>query len=315
MDSRIRTAATEGDYHEERIIREMEAIGWNFASYQEAVEIEVIPGVWVRGHSDGLAKYQPEYDEMVNSDLAPFPFYGDTHYLIEIKSKSKDQYKKWMASHFHGNRPHRFQLIAYHEAKRRKLGLDFLPIFYVVKDRNLGTLDVQTLDKPPGLWGEVAARVVQIERLAKDVQLPDCDRSDWFICEYKHLCNYGQSGEELFPGDAANDRFTVEQMQELAMLGEKHVVLSERIREGEAAQKDRAMVNERIVEMLGRQKKGNKVEVAGMEIAIRGRTKKITDYDRMYADMREAGLNPDSYVRDALDDEEARWAQVKILED
>ena len=173
----LRTSADEGNLHEAAVIEKLIADGYELVVAQDEVDIPVIPGVVIRGHTDGILR-------------KPGAFNGDKG-LLEVKSMSKDQFKKWQGGRFRTFTMYAWQASVYMRAYH---GFDCL---YVVKDRNNGTLDITLIpaSSPPVPWADIKKKVVTAERWRRKGELPPCDVKNTWGCPFFYLHDEEESGE------------------------------------------------------------------------------------------------------------------------
>ncbi len=198
----LATAAEEGKWHEERIVKELEAgsidvpgygkIPWAITSRQREFEIEC-PSFILRGHIDGRA-------DPSNSPL------GVDVKLLEIKSMSQFEFDRWMKEGFRGFPEYADQITSYMEVEGSNETL------YIVKNRSSGYKNVGVLTKQPGSISAIISKLTAIEDYlarwvdpgARDGTYPaefnpnsiECRR-----CEFKYLC--APEPKELTPIEEA----------------------------------------------------------------------------------------------------------------
>jgi len=180
----LNTAAAEGNLHEGAIVDWLIDEGWRIETRQQEVEVQVIPGVFIRGHTDGMGK----------------PPRKQKNRLIEIKTMSSDRFKRWKASgsdvraRLVTDEWYRYgvQISAYMHA------LDYPVTMYVVKDRNSGAMDIQEMTLPPVEWREIKKRIIKAEMWRKKGELPPCEAASGtrFFCPFPYLHNGEEFGAE-----------------------------------------------------------------------------------------------------------------------
>ena len=163
---------SEGELHEIDVVERMlPARGWTVTDRQKEIELVVreagpgFPKIVVRCHLDGVAQRE-----------------GDVRRVLEVKSMSKAAYKRWSAKKFDEYPGYAWQVSACAHAM-------WMPILYVVKCRDDGSLDVWEMDTIPIKRDVVLGRVLWVEKWVKHGDdLPPCEawQSQW-ICNYPQL--------------------------------------------------------------------------------------------------------------------------------
>lgn len=195
-------SAEEGNLHEEAVRERLRSEGWTIHSTQEEVEIPVIPGVIIRGHTDGVIS---KFGETV-SDRA----------LLEVKSMSTKQFDKWMRKKWGEFEKYAWQITAY------MAGYPGLDCYYVVKRREDGLMDrtVIPASQPPADWKAIKKKVVTAERWRRKKELPPCDVKNQWGCPFFYLHEEDNFEEIEIPDDEA--RAVLEQLvAEFVSLKEK----------------------------------------------------------------------------------------------
>lgn len=175
-------SAAEGNLHEQAVIDKLVGEGWKVIHAQETVEIPVIPGVIVRGHTDGVLQS---------------PHHPNPQVLLEVKSMSTKQFDKWMKRRFDAFPKYAFQISAY---MRAHPDLDAL---YVVKRREDGLLDRSALSHslPPVQWSVIRKKITTAERWRRKGELPPCDVKDQWGCPFFYLHEEADLEEVVIPDD------------------------------------------------------------------------------------------------------------------
>lgn len=153
----LTTIFAEGNLHEEAVVRSLVDGGNKVWNQQLEVNLPITSSVVVQGHIDGL----------VNDDNADW--------LLEIKSMSSDRFKEYKRLGWATPgliQKYKWQVSAYMIATS-------LPLMFVVKDRNAGTILSDKVMTPFYSEVEIRARVLGIEALSR-VGLPaECDVRIW----------------------------------------------------------------------------------------------------------------------------------------
>lgn len=187
-DLLIRTAK-EGHLHEAAIINDLRADGANVSEQQgECVRDFLIDGINVRitGHYEGL----------VDDDL------------LEIKSMSADQFKKWVSSVKLG-----VPTFKYHYSYAWQISFymacfpDTMNVRYVVKNRNDGEVHESRLTTPPFSVLDIQRRLETIvSHLHAGVESAPCDKeANAFFCSYYGILNCGNDPFSLSDVELVED--------------------------------------------------------------------------------------------------------------
>lgn len=149
---RFRKAFDDGNRGEAVIIAMLEAEGWTITRQQEEINWEILPGVIIRGHIDGVANR------------------GSERRIFDAKTTSE---RYGIADHLQVK--YDWQLSLYGHA----LGLDKAMLGVGIKDPATGDVmrtDTHTMDTLPYSVAQIKARVAKIENLAKRcLEAPDRD--------------------------------------------------------------------------------------------------------------------------------------------
>lgn len=159
-------AAREGRRHEEWMVEDLAAEGYEVRDRQREVRIN-LAALSIVGHIDGLV--------CVGSDLL----------LLEVKSMSRFRFEAFARKGFDDFPDYAAQVAVYHRAER-------LPVLYVVKCRDTGRTVRRVLEEPPVPFAYVSRRLIEVEIHARRGLLPEpeCRPGDYlrFTCPYRHMC-------------------------------------------------------------------------------------------------------------------------------
>ena len=165
----LETAAKEGKWHEERLVKELEAEGANIFDRQLEVRME-LPNFVILGHIDG---------KVLATDDTP-------NLLLEIKSMSQFEFDRWMKGRFSAFPAYAAQISFYMEAT----GL--YNCLYIVKNRSTGYIDRQTLNEKPMLISALKDRITEAVDSALCLRLALADFDPQSIecrrCEFSEHC-------------------------------------------------------------------------------------------------------------------------------
>lgn len=162
-------AAAEGRLHEEAVKAELRADDIAVYAEQEEYAYDLGDGCVLLGHIDGI----------IND-------HGNEQ-LLEVKSMSQSEFDRWM-------RDGRFRAFAhYADQLTMYLWLSGLAqASYVVKNRNNGYMDRQTIDGPPSNFEDILAKLEHVEAMAQSGLVPDAEFDPYAVeckrCEYRAYC-------------------------------------------------------------------------------------------------------------------------------
>lgn len=237
-------SANEGNIHEPAIVESMKAQGWTFVTTQETVTVKVMPGVIIRGHTDGRA-IAPSGFEYEGGPWSPAGDYSGVEHGSEIKTMSTKQYAKWISGYFKNFPHYAAQVTAYMEATG-------LPFMYWVKRREDGMMSVLRLETPPMEFGVIKKKILVAERYRRrneskrGTEWPACDVPT-YGCPFFYLHDEEQVGLE--PEELNEDEAAI--VNELAA---EFVRLKDIEVAGKEAETARKEVQKQIVNMIGKRK-------------------------------------------------------------
>lgn len=186
IPSWLEQTAEEGKWHEERLINELSqgqveipAIG------KEPVQIierqreydynDAKYALQITGHSDAVARLiNPHY-------LLPDKF------VVEIKSKSRYEYSRWMRDKFSGFMNEFTQISCYSEMEGN------CPVLFIVKNRDTGAKSVNII-KPEMLipFNDILSNHIEITEYLAENELfpkePDFNTEECRRCQYMNQC-------------------------------------------------------------------------------------------------------------------------------
>lgn len=169
----LEMAAREGEWHEDRIKRELRAERYYVHEEQQEVSLD-FPSFRLIGHIDGKVAYE--------DGLKP----GQEWKLLEIKSMSQFEFNRWVKGGFKEFYPYAAQVSLYMEAT----GLD--KCLYIVRNRNTGYTDRRVLIQPPLALCEIIDRLTEAVNRALGLQLAeghyDPESLECRRCGFKDLC-------------------------------------------------------------------------------------------------------------------------------
>lgn len=195
-------AAEAGNRYEPIVKAQLRSQGYRISGEQGESEIEVKPGVIIRGHLDG------------SHCLAP----GDpTDRMLEVKSMSQRVWDKWLSWGFKGFPEYAAQLSVYMHAEALRRGVPTVEATYAVINRATDELEVRTVAEPPVPIQKLIERVALAELFATMHQLPSCDSASQYACPYSYICDkYEVLFEEIEDGSEAMLRRLAEEHAEVA---------------------------------------------------------------------------------------------------
>jgi len=175
------TAAHEGKLHESDILDRLRAEGYTISTPQKMLEIEVIPGVIIRGHIDGWCTG--------GNGLASA--------VVECKSMSKDRFDDWCRNEWANFNPYAWQLTAYMK------GTGANDALYAVKNRNTGDIHYKVIHGLPIPWREVVKKAIAVNRAYLANTLPPCDpeigSQERYFCPFVYLHEEDEVETETTP--------------------------------------------------------------------------------------------------------------------
>lgn len=287
----LMNAAKEGNLHEGAIVEELKRdYGWRVYGGQDVVEVKVIPRVFVRGHIDGLCIPKGMRNER----------------LLEIKTMSRDRFKKWKAlgdnvrerllsDDFY---KYGWQISAYMYAH------DGMPAMYVVKNRDSGELMIEEIKLPPVSWKQIRTKIIQAEMWRKRGELPDCEGSsgEKFFCPYPYLHNDVTFGDEPEDEDAPVDDVT---LTLIAGMAERYADLAGQVKLLKPLDSERKDVGVRLIEAMGGKDGTKKVVAGGYSVTRSGGA--TVDRKATNAAVAEAlGIELEAYEQTIADNEKKR---------
>jgi len=145
----LETAANEGKLHENWIVNQLEAEGYNIGGRQAEMILEY-PQFKLVGHIDGVA------------------IKDNRQYLLEIKTMSHFEFQRWMKETFLGFNAYADQVSLYWQALKQQMTL--AGALYVVKNRSSGYVDQFIMPQAPSDFELVISKLMAIEAsIANDV--------------------------------------------------------------------------------------------------------------------------------------------------
>lgn len=222
VDDLLERSAEEGNLHEEAVVRKLEEEGWEIEGQQDEINIQIIPGVFLRGHREGLKTKA-----------------GVTE-LFEVKSMSTKQFTKWQNQGFDGFTNYAYQISGYME---HHPGLD---CEYIVKRREDGYITRMTIpaDSPPIPFSVIRKKILIAEKWRRKEQLPPCDIANQWGCPVWYLHDEDDD-EDVEP-------LTEEEQEILGELVAEYLELKAVEDKGKEAEKARKKISPEILNMLGK---------------------------------------------------------------
>lgn len=265
-------AADSGNRLEPVILGLLGELGYRIVegSSQDEIMLKVIPRVYLRGHLDGRG----------------FVARGRKQHVVEIKTMSSARFKKWKALGG-GDNGARYALM---DSEFKKYGWQvacqmvgaavgkdgkidrtpaYLPAIYAVLDRDTwdkavrngeeynltSILDVSIIDSLPVDWTTIKRKVMEAERWRnKYPSFPRCEGEggERSFCSYSYMHDEDEDEGAFGAEDAEVDWPAVSVRDEqLAGMAAVHHQLTARMRDGEAAESERKLLNPKILHVLG----------------------------------------------------------------
>ena len=150
----LETAANEGKLHEDWIVSQLEADGYNIGGRQAEMILEY-PQFKLVGHIDGVA------------------IKDNRQYLLEIKTMSHFEFQRWMKETFLGFNTYADQVSLYWQALKQQMSL--AGALYVVKNRSSGYTDQFIMPQPPSDFELVISKLIAVEASVANGVLYEAD--------------------------------------------------------------------------------------------------------------------------------------------
>ncbi len=249
----LMNAAKEGNLHEGAIVEELKRdYGWRIYGGQDIVEDKIIPRVFIRGHIDGICLPKGMRNER----------------LLEIKTMSKDRFKKWKAIGDNARErlltdefmKYGWQISAYMHA------YDNIPAMYVVKNRDSGELDIDEIKLPPVPFKEIRKKIIEAEMWRKKGELPPCHGTsgERFFCPFPYLHEDQLFGDEPDDEGAPVDNAT---LTLIAGMAENYADLAGQVKLMKPLDEERKGIGKRLLEAMGGENGMKKVVAGGFSVS------------------------------------------------
>ena len=264
------TAAKEGNLHEPAVIAELVEQGWKIAdASQDEINLKVMPGVFIRGHIDGIGT----------------PPRARKERLIEVKTMSKSRFQEW--TRFKDARAallsgkfdaYAWQISAY-------MLFTGLECKYVVKNRDSGKIHISDLKTPIYSMQQVKRRMREIHKWVLRDDLPACDGDS----TAKFFCPFPSLHDDIFGEEMDDDYQPVENVTDVVLggLAEEHARLSAVVSRGNAAYEERKEIITKMRGMMfggepAEDESSREVIVGGYKVVDSPRAKKkAIDYEKL----------------------------------
>ena len=165
-------AAAEGNKYEIVVKAHMRSEGYRISGEQGTAEIEVKPGVLIRGHLDARHCVAPNQRE-----VRP----------LEVKSMSQRVFDTWLAWGFEKYPEYAAQITTYMHAVGAQ------ECVYAVVNRGWEgeglQMDIRILKAPPLDIQTIIQKVALAEHFATTSELPVCNSASQYVCPYDYLCD------------------------------------------------------------------------------------------------------------------------------
>ena len=254
----LSTSAEEGNLHESWVQDKFREQGFTVHGDQDTVEVQVIPGVFVRGHVDGLVDTPMGMEKVTYISGAPTEW-NSKRALLEVKSMSNAQFKKWESGRFKNFEKYAYQISWYMEA------FPECDVLYVVKRREDGRIMVNVIPagQPPIPLKDRKKKILVAEKYRRKQEFPECDSKEQWFCPFWYLHD-----EEEDEGDYGR-ALSAAQEEELALMLVQYLKLKEVEDRGKEAEKTRKELNKSIKSMMEHRQGTVKVEFEGEEYTVR----------------------------------------------
>lgn len=162
-------AAEAGNVAEDVVKRLLREQGYTITGEQHTAEIEVMPNVIIRGHTDGWHIRHPDLDGS---------------HLLEVKSMSNNVWDKWARWRFDRFAEYAAQITTYMHAAQR-------PALYARYNRDTEELSTEVITIPPlNFERDVASKAaVAVKLFESHAPLPHCAGAE-YQCAYSYFCDH-----------------------------------------------------------------------------------------------------------------------------
>lgn len=268
----LERSADEGNLHEEGVREKLFREGYQIISTQDIAEIEVMPGVIIRGHTDGV--------------LAPPD--GGGNQLLEVKSMSNKVFDRWIKNGFEGFGKYAYQISAYMQANPD------LDVLYYAKRREDGFPNTQIIKagEPPISWKDIRKKVLTVEsHRRKRASFPDCDlgKQDQWWCPLWYL--HDETEPDI-------EEMTDEDQAVLADIIPERMRLKDIEDAGKEAEKERKALDKEILNLMGKTDKTIvKIDEDSYQITQVNSGGTNWDHTKLQSDLGEEALRYQSSYR------------------
>lgn len=243
----LANAAEAGNRAEVIVKAQLRVEGYKISGEQGVIELEVLPGIIVRGHMDATHCVLPDTTE---------------DRILEVKSMSERVFNEWLTYGFERFHTYAAQVSVYMAARQSQA------VYAAVNRDSYGgelELDVRILRDYPVSIPSIIDHIAQVEEAAKDNILPQCTGAK-YQCPYNYLCDANEMMlEEVEDGTEAM----------LIDLGDQYSHLLDL--EEEVKSQKNALRDEIRVALAGREE----VAVPGFSFTQRPRTSKRLNAARL----------------------------------
>lgn len=260
-------AAAEAGNRSEVIVKaSLRVQGYKISGEQGEIEMEVLPGIVIRGHMDAQHCVVPNTTE---------------DRILEVKSMSSRVYSEWLAYGFTRFPTYASQISVYMAARQAQA-------VYAVVNRDTYSdpqvqMDVRILDDYPVPMSDIIHHIAQVEENAKNNILPKCTGAK-YSCAYAYMCDRDDLHfEEVEDGTEAM----------LIELGEQYAHLLDL--EAEVKSQKDALRDEIRVALAGR----DSVRVPGFSFSNKPTTSRRLNASRLRNDL---GDEVDKYYDETVSD-------------
>lgn len=228
----LERSADEGDLHEEGVRQKLVREGWKVVSTQQEINLEIIKGVVIRGHTDGILT-PPDPELFYRSNV-----------LLEVKSMSNKRFDRWIkGGRLDAYPKFAWQISAYMEANPG------LPVLYIAKRREDGLEDRITIPpyNPPVDWKVIRKRILAAENWRrKRAGYPECDLTgtEKYFCPFFYLHDEDMPTTEPTP-------LSPDEANVLADLIPRRMELKAIEERGKAAEEERKALDKDILNLMG----------------------------------------------------------------
>ncbi len=170
-------AAEAGNRFEKIVKTQMRIEGYKISGEQGSTDVEVVPGILVRGHLDARHCIPPK---------------GGEDRMLEVKSMSQAVFNEWTKWGFERFYSYAAQLSVYMHGEEIRRGHPVETTYAVVNrdyEGDTPEIEYRTFKEPPVPWQEIANKIQIADWFGERGELPVCDSKSRYQCPYSYICD------------------------------------------------------------------------------------------------------------------------------